>query len=221
MVTSILRIIGIMLITVSLFGCTGYPADNVNNTETSVTATPVETTLPIVLPETLPSHSTTLIIEEHFYNLVRSNMELHQFIIMFGDECVRRTPHNSYAVIQDESGSEYFMFFDKSDKNAGLLRVDSGIFCASTDFLDFLLGKNPTLSEMMTSKYFWMGVGDKIACYTQEGIFLLTFPYSDYDNVRRLRDVEYYDYEDIPKESTYYTDYVWYILPEDRNLYIG
>ena len=179
-------------------------------------------------PETtLPNNAGAVILDEYFRYLT-SDMELHIFILMFGEDCVRYTQQKSYAIVQRESGEEYFVFFDKKDRLDHVQPVDSGVFHSNEEFLDYILGNSPTMNEMSAYDNFLTGIGDVEAYYTQEGVFLIVFPYSTIyiDEIpqgteRRLKVIAYYDYEDLDTEEELYSDGIWYILPEDRNRYNG
>jgi len=171
-------------------------------------------------PETtLPNNAGAVILDEYFRYLT-SDMELHIFILMFGEDCVRYTQQKSYAIVQRESGEEYFVFFDKKDRLDLVIPVDSGVFLSDDAVLEFI-ANNTLEKDLFSFACFRSGAGDKYILYTQNGIFLLTYGYPESDAISRLVNTEYYSYDDINKAGTFYADNMWYILPEDRNRYNG
>ena len=216
MVTRLFKIFFFVMLIVTTLSACSYPLPQDTQITEATAVTLLTEPQNTISPEiTLPSDVVTVISDENFGYLT-SEMELHIFILMFGEKCVRYTDQKSYAIIQKESGEEYFVFFDKNDRLNYIKAVDSGVFLPDDAVLDFL-EDNTLLEELYSFDCFRSGAGDKYILYTQDGVFLLSYGYTEDDAIQRLANVEYYRYEDIDKAEAFYADNMWYILPEDRN----
>jgi len=209
----------VVLITITLTSCGFQIPQDTQITETPAVTLFAETQNTTPPETTLPNNAGAVIADEYFVYL-RSGMELHIFILMFGEDCVRYTQQKSYAIVQRESGEEYFVFFDKKDRLDLVIPVDSGVFLSDDAVLEFI-ANNTLEKDLFSFACFRSGAGDKYILYTQNGIFLLTYGYPESDAISRLVNTEYYSYDDINKAGTFYADNMWYILPEDRNRYNG
>ena len=215
MVVRLFAIFGVVAsIVITLSACGYLIPQDMQITEATATETLTERQNTMAPDITLPNN-TNVVISDEIFGYLTSDMELHVFILMFGENCVRRTPQKAYAIIQRESGEEYFVFFDKKDRLDYVKAVDSGVFLPDDVVWDFL--KYNTLEEELYSfECFRRGAGDRYILYAQDGIFLVSYAYAD-DGIRRFANAEYYRYEDIDKAEEFYADNMWYILPEDRN----
>ena len=222
MVKSILTKISILLgLILFLYGCNQMPSNNETYTESMVITEPTEATT-LTQQEEITHDYPVPVVPDEYYNRLWP-ISKHSFTLLFGEECIRETPKNSYAVVQRESGARYFVFFDENEVSDGPWPVDMGVFHSNEEFLDYILGNSPTMNEMSAYDNFFTGIGDVEAYYTQEGVFLLIFPYKRIyidgelqSTERCLQFIAYYDYEDLCTEEDLYSDRIWYILPEDR-----
>ena len=214
------KIFTIFVLATLLYGCNQVTTEPKNTTDPTVITVPVETTIPAQPTKIVEEHPVPVVPNEYWDKLWQ--LSKRSFSLMFGEECIKETPKNSYAIIQRESGEKYIVFFDENERIDGPWFLERGVFHSNAEFLDFI-GSNPTMDEMSAYDNFRIYIHDLEAYYTQEGVFLIAFHYSTIyiDEIpqgteRRLRVIAYYDYEELITAQDPYSYRVWYILPEDR-----